>query len=158
MSDPSDSASRRARTRKNKNPQREKLTVYVSPDVAARIRGRAEQEGVSLSEIAEQLLNRAVLERAESDWWAYAGARVSQVVREEVRGMSDRIAVMMARTAIEAGMSRNLLTASLAEEKSREVVQDWVSRAEVAAVDRLRKPSQGVRELIGGQNAETQPR
>lgn len=151
-------ASRRARTRKGQNAAREKLTIYVSSDVAARIRGRAEQEGVSLSEIGEQLLNRAVLERAESDWWAYAGARVSQVVREEVRGMSDRVAILVARSAIEAGMSRNLLTASLAEEKSREVVQDWVSRAEQSAVDRLRKPSQGVRELLGGTDGETQPR
>lgn len=152
------SVSRRARTRKGQNTAREKLTIYVSSDVAARIRGRAEQEGVSISEIGEQLLNRAVLERAESDWWAYAGARVSQVVREEVRGMSDRIALLLARSAIEAGMSRNLLTASLAEEKSREVVQDWVSRAEQAAVDRLKKPSQGVRELLGAEYGETQPR
>lgn len=55
-------ASRWAKTRQGKNASREKLTVYVSPDVAVRIRDRAEQEGVSLSEIGEQLLNRVVLE------------------------------------------------------------------------------------------------
>lgn len=156
MSEPS---SRRARTRKNQNPQREKLTVYVSPDVAARIRGRAEQEGVSLSEIAEQLLNRAVLERAESDWWAYAGARVSQVVREEVRGMSDRIAMLTASGAIEATVSRNLLTASLAQTNGEATAQKWLSDARQSAVSRLKQPSQGVRELLGvTDGSETQPR
>ncbi len=155
----SESASRRSRTRKNQNPQREKLTVYVSPDVAARIRGRAEQEGVSLSEIAEQLLNRAVLERAESDWWAYAGARVSQVVREEVRGMSDRIAMLIASGAIEAGVSRSLLVASLAQTNGEVTAQKWLSDARQGTVNRLKKPSEGVRELLGVTDGdETQPR
>lgn len=150
----SQSSSRRSRTRKNQNPQREKLTVYVSPDVAARIRGRAEQENVSLSEIAEQLLNRAVLERAESDWWAYAGARVSQVVREEVRGMSDRLAMLVVNGAMEAGISRNLLTASLADSKGQTQTQDWLSQATQKTVDRLKRPSAGVRELLGVEDAK----
>ena len=77
------------------------------------------------------------------------GLAVQGVVKREVGRMSDRLAHLLARTALEAATARRLvfqlLTRHLTPEEARRLNQ----AAWTGSVDSLRKPAQGLRELLG---------
>lgn len=136
------------------------ISAFLEPDVYERVKGLAAEEDVSLSEAVNALLKRAVMHRDTGRWYDLFGPAVEAVIIREIRSMSNRLSTLTARTALEATaareMVRNELMLTYAQmypdatpEEVRERVNAVRERAWSHAVADLKKPAQGVREIIG---------
>lgn len=92
-------------------------------------------------------------------WWDVIGPQIERRVASEVGQMSDRLAHLLARTALEATAGRELLRSFAGavmtdgnpanKEAAEQAVNQWRDRAWKRAAQDLRKPSAELRELIG---------
>jgi hypothetical protein len=127
-----------------------KITAWVDERTASAIKGLAAQHGVSVSEIGARLLRRGV----EEDAGGGVGAEillpaVRGAVRREVGRMSDRLAQLMGRSALESATGRRLLFQLLAEEMGQEEANRRNRAAWTASVQSVKKPAEGLREILG---------
>jgi hypothetical protein len=129
-------------------PAKTKVTTWVGRDVLRGLRDVAAAHHLTVSQVAAEILERGLKEQAETAGLGLLGPAVEGVVKREVGRMSDRLAHLLARTALEAATARRLvfqlLTRHLTPEEARRLNQAaWTS-----SVDSLRKPAQGLRELL----------
>lgn len=127
-----------------------KITAWVDGRTASVIRGLAAERDSSVSEVCARMLRRGV----EEDAGGGIGAevilpQVRSAVRREVGRMSDRLAHLLARSALESATGRRLLFQLLAEEIGREDANQRNRSAWSASVESLRKPAEGLREILG---------
>ena len=114
------------------------------------MRALAAQNEISVSEATAQTLQRAVQDRAAEG----VGAElllpaVRGAVRREVARMGDRLAHLMVRSALEGATGRRLLFQLLAEEIGPEEANLRNRSAWTASVESLKKPAEGLREILG---------
>jgi hypothetical protein len=127
-----------------------KITAWVDERTAGVLRALAAQNEISVSEATAQTLQRAVEDRAAEG----VGAElllpaVKGAVRREVARMGDRLAHLMARSALESATGRRLLFQLLAEEIGPEEANLRNRSAWTASVESLKKPAEGLREILG---------
>jgi hypothetical protein len=130
-------------------PAKTKVTTWVGRDVLRSLRDLAAAHHLTVSQVAAEILERGLREQAETAGLGLLGPAVQGAVKREVGRMSDRLAHLLARTALESATARRLvfqlLTRYLTPEEARRLNQaDWTG-----SVDSLRKPAQGLRELLG---------
>jgi hypothetical protein len=126
-----------------------KITTWVDERTASAIKGLAAQHGVSVSEMCAQLLRREV----EEDAAGGVGAEillpaVRAAVRREVGRMSDRLAQLLARSALESAAARRVAFQLLAEELGVEEANRRNQAAWRGSVESLKKPAEGLREIL----------
>ena len=126
-----------------------KITTWVDEETAGIVRGLAAQNGVSVSELCALMLKRGVEEQAAGG----VGVEVllpavRGAVRREVAGMTDKLARLMARSALESEASRRLVYQLLVEELGTERARESNQVALVGSVERLQRPARGLRELL----------
>ncbi len=98
-----------------------KITAWVDERTAGVLRALAAQHEISVSEATAQTLQRAVEDRAaEGIGTELLLPAVKGAVRREVARMGDRLAHLMARSALESATGRRLLFQLLAEEIGRD--------------------------------------
>lgn len=134
------------------------ITAHLDPDVYTYVQGVAAEGEVTVSEAVNALLRRASMHRDSERWWDVLGAQVERRIKAEVGGMSNRLAHLLARSALEATAGRELLRLEMTDRRadgSQENVQSAEQEVnalrEIAwkyAVRDLKKPSQGIRELL----------
>jgi hypothetical protein len=127
-----------------------KITAWVDERTAGVLRALAAQDEISVSEATAQTLQRAVEDRAAEG----VGAElllpaVRGAVRREVARMGDRLAHLMVRSALEGATGRRLLFQLLAEEIGPEEANLRNRSAWTASVESLKKPAEGLREILG---------
>jgi len=141
---------------------KKKLTIWLDEEAADRLKQMASVEGLTVSEFGAALLTKGVTSWADSAVMDMAGARIEATVKREVGAMSDRLANLMVRGALEATATRGMVfnylmqqaQATSSPEKPGEVqarqegVKKANSQAWTYAVDRLRSPVAAVRELL----------
>jgi hypothetical protein len=111
--------------------------------------GLAAQQGASVSEMCAQLLRRGV----EEDAAGGVGAEillpaVRASVRREVGRMSDRLAQLLARSALESAAARRVAFQLLAEELGVEEANRRNKAAWKGSVESLKKPAEDLREIL----------
>jgi hypothetical protein len=126
-----------------------KITTWVDERTAGIIRGLAVQQGVSVSELCAQLLRRGV----EEDAAGGVGAEVllpavRASVRREVGRMSDRLAHLLARSALESAAARRVVYQLLVGELGPEDARHANEVAWTRSVESLKKPARGLREIL----------
>jgi len=127
-----------------------KITAWVDERTAGVLRALAAQDEISVSEATAQTLQSAVQDRAAEG----VGAElllpaVRGAVRREVARMGDRLAHLMVRSALEGATGRRLLFQLLAEEIGPEEANLRNRSAWTASVESLKKPAEGLREILG---------
>ena len=136
-------------------PAKTKVTTWVGRDVLRSLRDVAAAHHLTVSRVAAEILERGLKERAETAGLGLLGPAVQGVVKREVGRMSDRLAHLLARTALESATTRQLvfqlLVRSLTAEEARRLNQAaWTN-----SVDSLRKPAQGLQELLGPRDRQS---
>jgi hypothetical protein len=100
-----------------------------------------------VSQVAAEILERGLKEQAETAGLGLLGPALESVVKRQVGRMSDRLAHLVARTALEAATTRRLVFQLLARHLTTEEARRLNQAAWTGSVDSLRKPAQGLREL-----------
>ncbi len=126
-----------------------KVTTWVSRDALRVLRDVAAAHKLTVSQVAADILERGLQERAETAGLGLLGPAVEGVVKREVGRMSDRLAHLIARTALESATTRRLVFQFLARQLSVEEARRLNQAAWTSAVDSLRKPAEGLKELLG---------
>ena len=127
-----------------------KITAWVDERTAGVLRALAAQHEISVSEATAQTLQRAVEDRAaEGVGTELLLPAVKGAVRREVAKMGDRLAHLMARSALESATGRRLLFQLLAEEIGRDEANLRNRSAWSSSVESLKKPAEGLREVLG---------
>jgi hypothetical protein len=126
-----------------------KITTWVDERTVSAIKGLAAQQGVSVSEMCAQMLRRGVEEDGGAAGMEVLLPAVRGAVRREVGRMSDRLAHLMVRSALEGATGRRLLFQLLAEEMGQEEANRRNRAAWAASVQSLKKPAEGLREVLG---------
>lgn len=130
------------------------ISVWVEEDIAERVTVLAKQEKLSVSQFGGELLKRGLTGYADNVGWDFVGVRVEDAVKKEVGLMSDRLAQLLVRATLEGTATRALLVndmmAATTNDEQREAVKRASNQAWTTAVDRMRKPVQGLREILEG--------
>ncbi len=132
-----------------------KITTWVDEGTAGIVRGLAAQNGVSVSELCALMLKRGVEEQAAGG----VGVEVllpavRAAVRREVAGMADRLARLLARSALESAATRRVAYQLLVGELGAEGARDVNEAAWMGSVESLKRPARGLREILGELAAE----
>src|SRR5215216_1627668 len=126
-----------------------KITTWVDERTASAIKGLAAQHGVSVSELCAEKLKASVEEDGGAVGMEVLLPAVRGTVRREVGRMSDRLAQLMSRSALESATGRRLLFQLLAEELGQEEANRRNRAAWTASVQSVKKPAEGLREILG---------
>jgi hypothetical protein len=139
---------------------KKKLSVWVPEAVATELRQRADRHSLTLSEVAGRYLEIAVQDGAAPSGELLVPA-LERAVQRELSKQTERLARLLARTALESNATRNLLNAALAEgfpAAGRGWGQDAVREVSMsawrAAVARLKKPAAELGEVAGALERE----
>ena len=128
---------------------REPLTLWIEPKSRKTLCDLAASRNLSVSKVAAAYLERAVNDHAESVGAELVVPAVEAAVRREVAGMSDRLARLQARTALESATARrllfNLLLASGYESGEARGLND---AAWQKAVESLKRPLEAIQEVL----------
>jgi hypothetical protein len=129
------------------------IGVWVRPEVARTVEGLVAATRLSKSEVASRYLEAGLKEKAE-----HAGtelvvpaleAAIDHAMDRAGMMIADKLSNLLARTALEAGATRQTLLAQLSGQvKSPGDVRAVAEQAWSRSLDSLRKPSEGVRELL----------
>lgn len=125
-----------------------KLSIWVDESTASKLKRLATTERLTVSEFGGLLLTRGLTAHADGIVMDAAGARLERAVRQEIASMSDRLAGLTVRAALEAGAGRLMLYTTLAEQLGDDAARELERDSWSAARDRLRRPSQSVQELL----------
>jgi hypothetical protein len=128
---------------------REKLTLWVEAETVKSLRAMAGANKVTLSQVAAKYLELAVSQKAETAGTELVVPALEAAINRASRQLGDRLANLLARTALEATTGRRmvlqLMMAEFGDDKARSMTESaWSS-----SLDTLKKPSEGVRELLG---------
>jgi hypothetical protein len=129
------------------------IGVWVRPEVARTLEGLVAATRLSKSEVASRYLEAGLKEKAE-----HAGtelvvpaleAAIDHAMDRAGMMIADKLSNLLARTALEAGATRQMVLAHLSGQvKSPGDVRAVAEQAWSRSLDSLRKPSEGVRELL----------
>jgi hypothetical protein len=115
--------------------------------------GEAEPEPIAYSRAearrTAEILERGLKERAETAGLGLLGPAVEAAMKREVGRMSDRLAHLLARAALESASTRRLVFQILARQLTAEDARRLNQAAWTSSVDSLRKPAEGLREILG---------
>ena len=129
---------------------REPLTVWVDPKARQTLCNLAAAQRLSVSKVAAAYLERAVSDHAETVGAELVVPAVEAAVRREVAGMSDRLARLQARTALESATARRLLFNLLLESGYRpDEARSLNDAAWQKSVESLKRPLEAIHELLG---------
>ena len=86
-----------------------KVTTWITHDALRSLRDLAAVHQLTVSQVAADILERGLKERVETAGLGLLGPSIQGVVKREVGRMSDRLANLIARTALEAATARRLV-------------------------------------------------
>jgi len=134
-----------------------KLSTWVPYETLRALREQAAAHHLTVSQIAAEILERGLREQAETAGLGLLGPAVQGVVKREVGRMSDRLAHLIARTALESATSRRLVFQLLARSLTPDEARKLNQAAWTSSVDSLRKPAEGLREILGPRENPDRP-
>jgi hypothetical protein len=98
------------RTRTTPHQRAEKITVWVRPGVKAEIARIAAQQGLSISATGAAFLEEAVRQHLHVQHAVLLQPIIEQAIRQQMKGLSTRLAWLLVRVAYDAGQTRSLVT------------------------------------------------
>ncbi len=134
-----------------------KVTTWITRDALRGLRDLAAAHQLTISRVAADVLERGLKERAETAGLGLLGPAVEGAVKREVGRMSDRLAHLIARAALESATARRLVFQLLVRQLTTEEARRLNQAAWTGSVDSLRKPAEGLREILGPRATTSEP-
>jgi hypothetical protein len=129
--------------------RKQRLTTWVKPDVEETLKAMAGAQRVTVSELAASILERGVKQDAEAVGLELILPAVERQVQRTGRYVANRLANLLARSAIDAASSRRLLYQLLVQQLGEDKAKKLYQASWSAGVESLKKASEGVKELLG---------
>ena len=92
------------------HPRAVKVTVWVKPGVKAELERIAEQQGLSISATGAAFLEEAIRQNLHIQHAVLLQPIIEQAIRQQMQGISTRLAWLLVRVAFDAGQTRSLVT------------------------------------------------
>lgn len=128
---------------------REKLTLWVEAETVKSLRAMAGANKVTLSQVAAKYLELAVSEKAETAGTELVVPALEAAINRASKQLGDRLSTLLVRTALEAASGRRIGYQLLVKQLGQDEARDLVEAAWTSSVDSLKKPAEGVREVLG---------
>ncbi len=134
-----------------------KVTTWITGHALRSLRDLAAAHQLTVSQVAADILERGLKERAETAGLGLLGPAVEGAVKREVGRMSDRLAHLIARTALESATARRLVFQLLIRQLTTDEARRLNQSAWTGSVDALRKPAEGLQEILGARGSAIEP-
>ena len=126
-----------------------KLTIWVDESTDQRVRDLAAMHNLTLSETAGSYLESAIQAKAETLGMDLLTPIIEAAVRREVGRMSERLARLLARTALEAASTRRIVYNQLIRQGvDAETAKAINDQSWQRSVESLSKPLAAIDELL----------
>lgn len=129
-----------------------KITIWLEDAALAGVDEKARANGLSRSAVVSEYLTQALKDSAEASGLDLIVPALRESLRREVGAMSDRLAHLLVRAALEAATARSLVYNEVVHRAGLEAAQGAHKEAYAASVARLKGPSKGLLELLGGED------
>jgi hypothetical protein len=86
------------------------LDLWVNPIIKAELKRIAEQEGLSMSATGAALLEGAIRQKLHLQQGVLLQPLIKQAIRDQMQGISNRLAFLLARNAFSSEQTRSLVT------------------------------------------------
>lgn len=137
---------------------REPLTLWIDPKSRKTLCDLAASRNLSVSKVAAAYLEQAVNDHAEAVGAELVVPAVEAAVRREVAGMSDRLARLQARTALESATARRLVfNLLLVSGYGPQEARGLNDAAWQKAVESLKRPLEAIHELLDAAEVTRDP-
>jgi len=105
------------RTQKH-SPSRKtvKVTLWVPHSIKAELERIAENEHLSVSKVGGTLLAEAIRKSIHTQYGSLIQPIIEQAIKQQMRGISTRLALLLVRVAFDTGQTRQLVTNILARQ------------------------------------------
>jgi hypothetical protein len=97
-------------------PRTVKVTLWVHPSLKAEVERLAEIEQLSISKVGGSLLEGAIRNSIHTQYGSLIEPIVEQAIKQQMRGISTRLALLLVRVAFDTGQTRQLVTNILARQ------------------------------------------
>ena len=127
-----------------------KVTVWVKPGVKAELARIAEQQGLSISATGATFLEEAVRQQLHVQHAVLLQPIIEQAIRQQMQGISTRLAWLLVRVAFDAGQTRNLVTNILGRQQgvTPEMLKTILESSGKAAKGNITRKTPQLTELI----------
>ena len=98
------------------------VSAWVKPEVKAELMRLASQEGLSLSQTCASLLAEAIRQRLHIQHAVLLQPIIEQAIRKQMRLVTTRLALLLARGAYESGQTKRLMVHLLKHSRVNQVV------------------------------------
>jgi hypothetical protein len=127
---------------------RVKVSIFIPQEVEGYIKREAEGQNISFSSLASDYLELGVKTRQELGLTELLGPKLQATIKQEFRGLADRLANLMSRTALETTSAKQLLFQLVVKEFGAEKSLRYRDKAWQVAVDELKKPLESLLTLL----------
>jgi hypothetical protein len=126
------------------------LDLWVQPIIKAELQRLAEQEGLSLSATGAALLEAAIRQKLHIQQGVLLQPLVKQAIRDQMQGLSNRLAWLLARNVFASEHTRSLVTNILSRQQgmTEETLKTILARTQQAAKGNLTRRNPELEELI----------
>jgi hypothetical protein len=126
------------------------LDLWVNPIVKAELKRIAEQEGLSMSATGAGLLEAAIRQKLNIQQGVLLQPLIKQAIRDQMQGISNRLAFLLARNAFSSEQTRSLVTNILGRQSgmTEEALKSILAMTKRAAQGNLTRRNPEFEELI----------
>jgi hypothetical protein len=126
------------------------LDLWVQPVIKTELKHIATQEGLSMSATGAALLEAAIRQKLHIQQGVLLQPLVKQAIRDQMQGLSNRLAWLMARNVFASEHTRSLVTNILSRQPgmTEEKLKDILARTQQVAKGNLTRRNPELEELI----------
>src|ERR671914_1166579 len=126
------------------------LDLWVNPIVKAELQRLAEQEGLSVSATGAALLEGALRQKLHLQQGVLLQPLIKQTIRDQMQGISNRLAFLLARNAFSSEQTRSLATNILGRQQgmTEETLKNILAMTKRTAKGNLTRRNPELEELI----------
>jgi hypothetical protein len=126
------------------------LDLWVNPIVKAELQRIAEQEGLSMSATGAALLEAAIRQKLHLQQGVLIAPIIKQAIRDQMQGISNRLAFLLARNAFSSEQTRAIATNILGrqDDMTEEELKNILAMTKRTAKGNLTRRNPELEELI----------
>lgn len=125
-----------------------RVCISVSPELENLLKRQATEENISVSALASNYLELAIKTRQDLVATQLLGPKLQATIKQEVRSMANRLAHLLARTALTTEANRQLIFQLLVKEFGSETAFRYRDKAWEGSVEGLKKPLKGLVDIL----------
>jgi hypothetical protein len=127
---------------------RTKVSIFIPEEVENYLKREADAQKVSFSSLASDYLELGVKARQELGLTELLGPKLQATIKQEFRGVADRLTNLMSRAALNTASNKQLIFQLLVKEFGSDKAFSYRDKAWQVAVNELKKPLENMLALV----------